>query len=135
MPIESILAAARDGLAYERLRMEAASRNIAAANVPIAPGQTAVHWQVDPPPGTLGNGVAGASAGTVAAQQLATGSRAVHDPNHPLADAEGMVRYPDTDMVHEMTTLMTASRGYEANVRSFNLLRSMVLRSLEIGAK
>jgi flagellar basal-body rod protein FlgC len=38
-------------------------------------------------------------------------------------------------MVNEMTTLMTASRGYEANVRSFNFLRNMLLRAIEIGAK
>jgi flagellar basal-body rod protein FlgC len=34
-----------------------------------------------------------------------------------------------------MATLVTASRGYEANVRAFNLLRGMQLRALELGAK
>ncbi len=62
-------------------------------------------------------------------------TRTVHDPGHPFADADGRVHYAATDLVHEMTTLMTASRGYEANVRAFNLLRGMVLRALEIGAK
>jgi flagellar basal-body rod protein FlgC len=55
------------------------------------------------------------------------------DPNHPLADADGNVRYPDTELVDQMTSLISASRGYEANVRAFNLLRNMVMRSLEIG--
>ena len=45
------------------------------------------------------------------------------------------MRYPAVDLVQEMTTLMSASRGYEANVRSFNLLRGMMLHALEIGAK
>ena len=31
--------------------------------------------------------------------------------------------------------MITASRGYEANVRAFNMLRAMVLKALEIGAK
>ena len=52
-----------------------------------------------------------------------------------MADAKGFVHYPAVDMVQEMTTMLTASRGYEANVRSFNVLRSMVLRALELGAK
>ena len=61
--------------------------------------------------------------------------REVYDPGHPMAGTDGMVRYPAVDMVQEMTTLMTASRGYEANVRSFNFLRNMLLRAIEIGAK
>jgi len=124
MAIESVLDAARQGLAMERLRMEAASRNIAAANAPIAPGAAARNWKVDSAPGFE------AHLGTA---DMPT--RAVHDPDHPMADAQGMVLYPAVDLVGEMTTLMTASRSYEANVRSFNVLRSMMLRALEIGSK
>lgn len=129
MPIESVMEAARNGLSYERLRMDAASRNIAASNVPVAPGQAAKTWQV----GTATPFAAQVGEGMLTTHDTAT--RAIHDPSHPMADAEGMVSYPAVDMVTEMTTLMTASRGYEANVRSFNLLRSMMLRALEIGAK
>ena len=124
MSIESISEAARAGLAYERLRLDAASRNVASANVPIAADATATRAQV------LGGG---SFAAQVSEQPV--GTRTVLDPGHPMADANGMVHYPETDMVQEMTTLMTASRGYEANVRAFNLLRGMMLRALEIGAK
>jgi flagellar basal-body rod protein FlgC len=126
MSVEALLDATRGGLAYERLRMDAASRNIAASNVPVRTGDSARMWQApaafDPQLGA-------------ALETAPVATRAVHDPNHPLADAQGMVAYPAVDMVHEMTTLMTATRSYEANVRSFNLLRSMMLRALEIGAK
>lgn len=131
MTVEAILSAARDGLTYERMRMDAASRNIAAANVPVAPGASATHLQAEATASPFGQLLDAAPA---IAEQDAT-TREVHDPGHPLADENGMVRYPDTDMVFEMTSLMTASRGYEANVRSFNLLRGMVMRALEIGAK
>jgi len=124
MSIESIVDATRAGLAYERLRLDAASRNVAAANVPIAADALATRSAV------IGGGD---FAAQVAQEPIAT--RTVLDPNHPMADANGMVHYPETDMVQEMTTLMTASRGYEANVRAFNLLRGMMLRALEIGAK
>lgn len=124
MSIESVLQAARAGLAFERLRMDTASRHIAAANVPLAPGAS-------PDGKAFADQV---SAGSPTTTANAPGVRTVHDPGHPMADANGMVRYPDTDLVGEMTTLITASRGYEANVRSFNLLRSMTLKALELGA-
>lgn len=128
MSIESILAASRAGLDHERLRLDAASRSIAQANVPLAPGEVASR--------TLAANFANElPAGEPLTNEPTLATRTVHDPGHPMADAEGRVHYPATDLVQEMTTLMTASRGYEANVRAFNLLRGMVLRSLEIGAK
>lgn len=129
MPVDSVLDVARDGLSYERLRLDAASRNIAAANVAVPAGQDAMLWRV----GNDGfSQLLGQGGGL---EQAPVATRTVHDPGNPLADANGEVRFPQVDLVQEMTTLMTASRGYEANVRSFNLLRSMLLRSLEIGAK
>ena len=62
------------------------------------------------------------------------GTRQVHDPSDPLADKSGMVSFPRVDLVEEMSTLMDASRAYEANVRAFNTLRSMALRTLDIGS-
>lgn len=128
MSIDAVFQAARDGLDYERLRLDAASRNIAGANTPIAAGEVATQWAV-------ASGSASLDRHGSAIEQQPIATREVHDPAHPMADANGQVRFADVDLVHEMTTLMTASRGYEANVRSFNLLRSMMLRALEIGAK
>ena len=42
--------------------------------------------------------------------------RLVHEPDHPLADADGYVRYPDIDMGDQMVALMMAQRGYQANL-------------------
>ena len=130
MPIDSILDAARAGLQYERLRLDAATRNIAGANVPVAHGQNATLWQVDG-----GADFANAVGAAPLLGEQRADTREVYDPGHPMADASGMVRYPKVDLVQEMTTMMTASRGYEANVRSYNFLRNMMLRAIEIGAK
>lgn len=132
MAVESVLEASRNAMNYERLRMDAASRNIAGANVPVAPGKNPTLWRVD---GAGGAGFAEALGASPALGEADAAVREVYDPGHPMASAEGMVRYPAVDMVQEMTTLMTASRGYEANVRSFNFLRNMLLRAIEIGAK
>lgn len=40
----------------------------------------------------------------------------VYDPNNPLADAKGMVRKPEIDMGEQLTALMIAERGYQANL-------------------
>ena len=130
MSIESILEATRAGLTFERLRMDAASRNIAASNVPLAADATATRATVIANFGAHLDG-----ADSFASQEAPMATRAVHDPGHPMADAQGMVHYPATDLVEEMTTLVTASRGYEANVRAFNLLRGMVLKAMDIGGK
>ena len=44
-----------------------------------------------------------------------------------------MVHYPAIDLVGEMSTLISATRAYEANVRAFNVLRGMQLEALNIG--
>jgi len=59
--------------------------------------------------------------------------RWVHDPTHPDADDEGMVAYPDIDVLAEMVDMMTASRSYEANANAVEVTRDMALRALDIG--
>ncbi len=57
----------------------------------------------------------------------------MYDPTHPDADANGIVRYPDIDVVSEMTNLMAATRAYEANVTVLESLKAMAMRALSIG--
>lgn len=55
-----------------------------------------------------------------------------YDPQHPDADENGMVRYPDVDMVREMAQMVSANRLYEANLSSIEAEKQMIKRSLEI---
>lgn len=55
------------------------------------------------------------------------------DPEHPDANEEGFVAYPNIDMAKEMTDLVTASRSYEANSTAINTAKSLYLKALEIG--
>lgn len=55
-----------------------------------------------------------------------------YDPNHPDADENGMVRYPDIDMVREMTQMVSATRLYEANMSSIEAEKEIIKRSFEI---
>ncbi len=57
----------------------------------------------------------------------------VYDPDHPDADPDGYVTYPNVDIVSEMVDMMAAARAYEANVIAAQTAKSMALKALEIG--
>ncbi len=59
--------------------------------------------------------------------------RMVHDPDHPLADAEGYVRAPDLDMASQMTELIAAQRGYQASVQVTKHAQDTYGAALQIG--
>ncbi len=59
--------------------------------------------------------------------------RKVFEPNHPDADEEGYVNYPDINVVEEMTNMMSAMRSYEANVSTITTAKSMYAKALDIG--
>lgn len=59
--------------------------------------------------------------------------RLVHEPGNPLADAEGYVRYPDIDMASQMTQLIMAQRGYQANAAVVERARESYQVALQIG--
>lgn len=59
--------------------------------------------------------------------------RKTYDPQHPDADAEGYVSYPDINTMEEMTDLLSATRSYEANLTTFNTTKALVRKLLEMG--
>ena len=59
--------------------------------------------------------------------------RLVHEPNHPLADEEGYVRYPDIDMSEQMGSLIMAQRGYQVNAAVVDRAKETYQAALQIG--
>ncbi|WP_312180776.1 flagellar basal body rod C-terminal domain-containing protein [Arthrobacter sp.] len=59
--------------------------------------------------------------------------RMVYEPDHALADAEGYVRYPDIDMSEQMSSLIMAQRGYEANAAVVDRAKATYEAALQIG--
>lgn len=55
-----------------------------------------------------------------------------YEPNHPDADENGYVTYPNVNTVTEMTNLIDASRSYEANATAFNAAKAMAAKGLEL---
>ncbi|MCV2885317.1 hypothetical protein OE749_11495 [Aestuariibacter sp. AA17] len=117
---------AKIGMAFERMRIEAASRNIANINVlstspvDVQPLFTATLMQ---------------SQGTAQYAQLETTSQVkqIYQPNNPLADKNGNVYATDINLASEMLNLSSAKRAYEANVKVYNSYKQMASKALEIG--
>lgn len=55
-----------------------------------------------------------------------------YDPSHPDADGNGMVKYPDLDLVEEMTQMVSANRLYEANLSVIEAEKQVIKRAFEI---
>jgi flagellar basal-body rod protein FlgC len=78
-----------------------------------------------------GKGIGGVEvAGT--AEGSAVG-RLVYEPGHPLADAEGYVRYPDIDLSSQMAQLMMAQRGYQASLAVVDRARDAYSAAIQVG--
>lgn len=56
-----------------------------------------------------------------------------YEPDHPLADDDGLVRTPDIELSDQMSHLIVAQRSYQANVSVFERARDAYQRALEIG--
>ena len=59
--------------------------------------------------------------------------KSVYNPEHPDADENGYVMYPNVDLLKETVDSMEASRAYDANVTAFNAIKTMAAKGLEIG--
>jgi flagellar basal-body rod protein FlgC len=144
MDYASTFAISGAGMALERTRVEVAALNLANANTTAATGQAPFNpLRVVAAPArgsafaalmaTDADGPAAGLGPEFTVEPLAVSPRRVHEPGHPLADAQGFVSYPGVDTAAEMVTLTSASRAYEANVAAMSIARSMALKALDIG--
>ena len=57
----------------------------------------------------------------------------VYDPDHPDANEDGYVEYPEINMTSEMTDMLMAQRGYEANSSVLTATKQLMEKVHEIG--
>jgi flagellar basal-body rod protein FlgC len=53
-------------------------------------------------------------------------------PGHPDADAGGYVAFPRINPAEDMVDMMSAARGYQANVAAITAVKDMIQRSLDL---
>lgn len=123
----------QSALSAERLKMDVVSSNIANMKTTRTKAGGAYRRRVpvfeenyDSKLGMLG-------VKTVGIQKDQAPLRKLYEPNHPDADKEGYVEYPNVDILVEMADLMTAARSYESNIDTLNAQKNMISKALEIG--
>lgn len=60
--------------------------------------------------------------------------RKVYDPKNPLADETGNVTMPNVNVIEEMVNMISASRSYQNNVEVMNTAKSLLSKTLQLGA-
>jgi flagellar basal-body rod protein FlgC len=137
------IAVSASGLEAQRIRAELITENLANADTTRTPGggpyrrKDAV-FSTAPLnssfAGTLAEVSAGGSQGVTVSDISVDQSdpERRYLPGHPDADAEGYVAFPKIDPAGEMVDLMSASRGYEANIAAISSVKDMIGRSLEL---
>ncbi len=56
-----------------------------------------------------------------------------YEPDHPYADEQGYVAYPNVNVVEEMANMISASRSFQVNVQTMQAAREMATRLLTLG--
>ncbi len=128
---------ASTGLKAERARVDTIAKNIANAQVTRveSTGEAYRREVVDLAPmirrTAAGNEIVGVEVRGTSAD-MRTPFQEVHDPGHPDAGPDGIVRYPNVNTVREMADLITAARAYEANLSVQDNFERMLDRALRL---
>jgi flagellar basal-body rod protein FlgC len=128
MPAFEMLDVAGSGLTVHQTWLDTLSFNIANANTVRSTDQAAFQAQY-----TMAEAVQG---GGVRVSGIAVGDptgRVVHQPDHPLADENGYVRLPDIDMSSQMSQLVMAQRGFQAQTSVIRNAQDIYSAALSIG--
>jgi flagellar basal-body rod protein FlgC len=137
----NILDISSAALDVQRSRLEVATANLANAQTTSAPGATAyqpltvvVHSVVPNPMAEAGPDSLPRPA-VEGIEAMNVTPRRMYEPGHPDADAQGFVTYPGVDPVGTMLDLISISRSYEANLKAFDITRSLLQRTMDIGGQ
>jgi flagellar basal-body rod protein FlgC len=126
---------ASSGLHVSRTWLDAVSDNISNMNDVKPTSEAAFQERFVDAQAAAGRDVNGIGTGAVVAG-VSFGDaegRLVSEPNNPLADANGMVRYPDVDLGDQMMKMMLAQRSYQANLAVVERARDTYQQALELG--
>jgi flagellar basal-body rod protein FlgC len=140
MSLFSSLDVSASGMAAQRTRAEVITENLANAETTRTPdggpyrrkdvvfetGSGASFASV------LGDATApgGVSVSSINVDEGAPEQR--YQPGHPDAGPDGYVAYPRINPAEEMVDLMSASRGYQANIASMSAVKDMIQHSIDL---
>jgi len=144
MSLANIFDIAGSGMAAQSLRLNTVASNIANANSVSSntdetyrakqPVFSEIQRRVEmggffeDPIGSAGNGVE-----VLGVIESEAPLRKQFEPNHPMADDDGYVSYPNVNIVEEMANMISASRSFQTNVEIMDTAKTMMQRVLSMG--
>ena len=144
MSLFGAISISASGMDAQRTRAETITENLANADTTRTP-QGGAYRRKDavfssiPLGGTFADALSEISGGG-APEGVAVSQIVVDDseperrylPGHPDADPQGYVAFPKINPAEEMVDLMSASRGYQANVAAISAVKDMINRSIDL---
>jgi flagellar basal-body rod protein FlgC len=144
MDYSQVFEISASGMRVQKTRLEVAAHNLAnmhtvqtANGLPFQPLTVVSRSNtVGAAPGKFSTAMDAASLLGATVKVVPDGTaqpRLAHEPGHPQADKNGMVKYPGVNHLEQMVTITEALRAYEANIAAMQAAKSMASRALEIG--
>lgn len=127
------LGVAYSGMDVYRTWIDATADNVANVNTVRPTDEEAYRAKYVVARSVPGSSGVGRGAQVAAIELADSDGTLAYDPRHPLADENGLVRYPAVNLADQMTNLVIAQRAYQANVTAFERARDAYVRALEIG--
>ncbi len=132
-PLQASLRIAGSGLQAQSTRLRVVSENLANANsTGPTPGSDPYSRKTVTFESELerATGVALVKIDSVGEDEAPF--RMEHDPSHPAADKQGMVKLPNVNMLIEMADMREANRSYEANLQVIKQAREMISATIDL---
>jgi flagellar basal-body rod protein FlgC len=143
MSLFSVLSVSASGMAAQRTRAELLVQNLANSETTRTPEggpyrrQDAV-FQSAPQTSPFSavfqsemtDGVQGVEVADVV-QDSSEGEKR-YQPGHPDADADGYVAFPNVNPAEDMVDLLSAQRGFQANVAAMTAVKDMIQHSIDL---
>lgn len=132
MTFRNIAQIAGSAMSAQTVRLNTIASNL--ANAQSATGsETDTYKARKPVFAAISQGQGGSSVQVLDVVQSTEPLRKSYEPDHPLANEEGMVFYPNVSPVAEMTDMMSASRAFETNVEVLSRIKGMQQSLLKLG--
>lgn len=132
MGFKDISLIAGSAMAAQTVRMNTIASNLANANA-SATTEAEAYRARKPVFSAMLDGEGVAKVQVLDVVQSSEPLRRMHEPDNPLADADGMVYYANVNEVAEMADMMAASRAFETNVEVMGRIKSMQQSLIRMG--
>jgi flagellar basal-body rod protein FlgC len=137
--LEKIMTNAASGMSAQSIRINTIASNLANADS-VGPTEESTYRSKSPIFSEVTQAIPGLNEddqplGGVRVTSIAQNTKPLehhHDPDNPLADADGNVYLTNVNTIEEMTNMISASKEYQANVEVMNTAKSLMMQTINV---